>query len=298
MACIHPLRAFATGALTDKGKPVYFVTTHKFEYVTCDDFIKRKLPWRYTFVRDFIEIPCGHCIGCKQDRQYSWAFRCMAEAQYHRFNYFLTLTYDDLHLPALGSLQKRDLQLFNKRLRKNFGPFRFFACGEYGGVTNRPHYHGIYFFDQPLLDMRLWSHHGNYDLYNSQTLDSSWQNGFSVVGTLTPSAASYCAKYVIKGSNITQTMEPAFIVMSRKPAIGDRFFMENKDAASLVLPSGSGSYLRGGFARYFKNKFELGKCDKDLLAFRENSAFIDSCTADMDTFRDLQDYLLKHPFQR
>lgn len=59
---------------------------------------------------------------------------------------FLTLTYDDEHLPITGSLVKKDLQNFWKRLRKDYEkPIRYYACGEYGDNTMRPHYHAIVF---------------------------------------------------------------------------------------------------------------------------------------------------------
>ena len=63
------------------------------------------------------------------------------EASTHDHNCFLTLTYDEANLPRHGQLLKRDLQLFFKRLRKLMGPFRYVACGEYGDLRRRPHFH-------------------------------------------------------------------------------------------------------------------------------------------------------------
>ena len=74
-----------------------------------------------------------------------WALRCMHEAKLHDRNCFVTLTYDDLHLPPHGSLRYRDIQLFHKKLRRRVGAFRFFLCGEYGEQLGRPHYHACYF---------------------------------------------------------------------------------------------------------------------------------------------------------
>ena len=81
-------------------------------------------------------------MACRQNRARSWSFRCLAELQ-GTTALFLTITYDDENNP--GYLLKKDLQDFHKRLRKAFGPFRFYACGEYGDTTHRPHYHGIYY---------------------------------------------------------------------------------------------------------------------------------------------------------
>ena len=63
-------------------------------------------------------IPCGKCIGCRLAHSRQWAVRCVHEASLHDRNCFLTLTFDDDHLPASGSVSVRDVQLFLKRLRK------------------------------------------------------------------------------------------------------------------------------------------------------------------------------------
>jgi hypothetical protein len=63
---------------------------------------------------------------------------------------FVTATYDNEHLPANGSLCKRDWILYQKRLRKELAKqgrkIRIYAVGEYGQRgTLRPHYHAIIF---------------------------------------------------------------------------------------------------------------------------------------------------------
>ena len=60
---------------------------------------------------------------------------------------FVTLTYDEDHIPSNHSLKKSDLQKWFKRVRKEIEPkkIRYFACGEYGDKTQRPHYHAIIF---------------------------------------------------------------------------------------------------------------------------------------------------------
>lgn len=65
-----------------------------------------------------IQLPCGKCDGCRKDRARGWAARMMHEASMHGSNLFLTLTYDDDHLPHDMSVNLRDFQLFMKRLRK------------------------------------------------------------------------------------------------------------------------------------------------------------------------------------
>lgn len=290
MACCHPLRAFPTGALTAKGKPCYFVTTHRYKFATADDFIKRGLPFRFLKVDDFIEIPCGHCVGCKKDAQRRWAFRLMAESLSHQYAYFVTLTYST----DPKSLSKRDLQLFHKRLRKLF-PFRFFACGEYGEKNHRPHYHGVYFFDVPLRDLKLWSNKGSYKLFNSDTFTRVWRKGFVVLGTLTPASCGYCAKYCLKQFDNPVGLEPPFIIMSRSPGIGDAFFKEHLKPGLLSVPSGSGSVLHGSLPRYAKNKFCVDNPFKDVQDLGTLSRLRDYGFTDVDQLRELDEWLLKHP---
>ena len=296
MSCLHPLRAFPTGAISPKGKPVYFVTSHKYSFATADDFIKAGLAFKFTYVTDFIEIPCGRCIGCRKAAQKNWAFRMLAESFGHSSNYFLTLTYDDEHCPV--DLSKRDLQLFNKRLRSFFGPYRFFCCGEYGGLTLRPHFHGLYFFDSPVFgDLKPWSRHGDYVLFNSETLNRIWGKGFVVVGALSPASCAYCAKYCLKPLAPSGKSVKPFIVMSRRPGLGSSYFLDNLQNHSLLLPTGSGSFLYGSQPRYLKQKFNLVS-GGDFVQLKELSGLYSSGLKSLDDFRDLCDYLEKRPLSR
>ena len=99
-----------------------------------------------------VSVPCGQCIGCRLERSRQWAVRCVHESSLHRFSSFITLTYNDEHLPSDRSLNVEHFQRFMKRLRKHLEPLkiRFFHCGEYGDKFRRPHYHAIVFgYDFP-----------------------------------------------------------------------------------------------------------------------------------------------------
>lgn len=210
----------------------------------------------------FIDLPvtlaCGQCVGCRLERSRQWAIRCVHEAQLHQDNCFVTLTYDDEHLPYGGTLVKADFQKFMKRLRERVHEkISFFHCGEYGEpldefgrrkpypcISNvgRPHYHallfGVSFPDQVLYKKG----ESGSDLYTSELLGSLWTSGFSTVGALTFESAAYCARYVMKkvsgpGSRahymsvVFATGEmvqvlPEYITMSLKPAIGKRWYEE------------------------------------------------------------------------
>lgn len=171
-------------------------------------------------------VPCGQCIGCRLEKSRQWAIRCVHEATLHEKNCFVTLTYNPQNLPPNGSLDKRALTLFFKRLRKKFGEgIRYFACGEYGEQLQRPHYHVIFFGFEP-SDLKPWSYkHGNI-LYRSPSIEKLWPFGFSTIGNVTFESCAYVARYVTK--KITGDMaeehykgrEPEYVVMSRRPGIG------------------------------------------------------------------------------
>jgi len=98
-------------------------------------------------VRTLFNRPCGYCEACRLTYRQTWAARIQLEAQCHAENIFVTLTYDQDHLPDPPQLVPDHLSAFVKRLRARFAPlqFRFFACGEYGSRTLRPHYHVVLF---------------------------------------------------------------------------------------------------------------------------------------------------------
>lgn len=156
----------------------------------------------------------------------------------HEHNSFVTLTYDDDHLPLDGSLNYPDVQLFLKRTRKRLKPFRFFLSGEYGEVTNRPHYH-VCFFGLDWDDKRYWSRPNKHTLYRSETLEALWPFGSALIGSLTYESAGYTARYCVKKvtgkaalahyaitrpDGSTGALVPPFMRCSLKPGIGQHWF--------------------------------------------------------------------------
>ena len=192
---------------------------------------------------EIIQVPCGQCFGCRRDRQREWAMRCADEALCHDENCFITLTYDEDHIPYGGTLVKHHMQDFMKRLRKRYEGvrIRFFGCGEYGEKLSRPHYHiclfGFDFADRVFLKMS-----GGNPLFTSEILESVWTFGFSTVAALSFETAAYTAGYVLKkqsggvvedgyyvrvlDTGAVVELEPEFCLMSRRPGIGADF-MEN-----------------------------------------------------------------------
>lgn len=163
--------------------------------------VKHKLPNGHIVEEEeFTTVSCGKCIECCERYSNEWANRIMLEAKYHEKNCALTLTYNDENLPKDGSVSRREVQLFMKRLRKAIAPIkvRFFACGEYGAKGKRPHYHVIIFgYDFEDKDYYFTSNDGN-DFFRSPLLEKIWPKGYSLVGPFNRNSAKYCAKYLNK----------------------------------------------------------------------------------------------------
>ncbi len=191
---------------------------------------------------EYLQIPCGQCVGCRLERSRQWAVRCYHEAQLHTENSFVTLTYKQM--PKDQSIDKRELVLFLKRLRNNFGAkIRFYGCGEYGDDVGRPHYHAVLFnFNAP--DLREHEKNKNGDMvYTSKILDKIWGHGYTYTGNVTFQSAAYVARYILKKvhgptsrlhyENVDkQTGEllfdkiPEFTNMSRRPGIGAKWYQK------------------------------------------------------------------------
>ena len=151
----------------------------------------------------------------------------MHEAQMHDRSCFITLTYDQVHLPANGGLNLKHWQDFAKRVRKQHGPFRFYHCGEYGETSNRAHYHALIFgldFSEDRKPER--QSETGHQLYTSKNLETLWGKGFCPIGNLTYESAAYVARYCMKkvtGKEAAQhygDRKPPYTTMSRRPGIG------------------------------------------------------------------------------
>lgn len=164
------------------------------------------------YVQGVRAFPCGQCMPCRINRRRLWSNRLLLESCKHNESSFVTLTYAPEFLPADGSLKPVHLQLFLKRLRKALSPrkIRFFAVGEYGDETFRPHYHlAIFGLGQHELDV----------------VRSAWSMGHVMLGDLSRASAAYIAQYCTKKMTSTddprlQGRHPEFTRMSLRPGIG------------------------------------------------------------------------------
>lgn len=189
----------------------------------------------------------------------------MLEAAQYSDNCFLTLTYDDDHLPTDMSVSPRVIQLFMKRLRKKWpNKIRYFACGEYGDQTMRPHYH-IAVFNLPTCERGItrFSKTAQSCCAICDLVKETWGNGNIMIGTLEPKSIAYIAGYITKKMTKKddprlQGRLPEFARMSLRPGIGlgmmDELastLMEHKlDEKMIDVPTS----LQHG-----KNKWPLGR---------------------------------------
>lgn len=183
-----------------------------------------------------------------------WAMRCQHEASTWSHNAFLTLTYDDEHLPWHGSLDRAHPTRFIRYLRRAVSgveeapdgsgrrPVRFFGCGEYGSQRSRAHYH-LLLFNVRFDDV---SRYGE-DTYTSELVSRLWPEGSHLLGKVTPASAAYVAGYATKkvskwkrdaygcyqvvdrNTGEVHERKPEFPMMSLKPAIGQYWYDRYKE---------------------------------------------------------------------
>lgn len=144
-----------------------------------------------------IDIPCGKCILCQQEKARQWGVRITHEAQFWEENCFATLTYNEKNLPQYGSLNYEHLVKFWKRMRKNYGAMRYYAVGEYGDESLRPHYHACIFGHAFAADRKILRETPSL-LWTSPQLEDAWGLGNVMVGALNFQTAQYTASYVLK----------------------------------------------------------------------------------------------------
>jgi len=215
------------------------------------------------------EVPCGRCTQCRIARAREWAIRCVHEAWACGGRAgFSTLTYRDEDLPAYASLDPDEFTKFWKRLRKTAGgPLRYYACGEYGETTSRPHYHVIVFgLGACSCDVLAWRRGVLNPAVDCgcaarSAIMRAWgRGGVDRVGSVTYDSARYTADYIGKsylgrgaGAFYFPRKAP-FCVMSQ--GLGRRFCDEN--AAQLrtnLSVSCHGSLV--GLPRYYAKRLEV-----------------------------------------
>lgn len=239
-------------------------------------------PCKYPFVKDKVFYGCGKCVPCLITRRKTWIHRLILEQYQHQSSTFVTLTYDDKHIPEGGTLVPKDLTDWLKRFRKALSPLniRYYAVGEYGENTERPHYHVIIFGSPGCF--RPYVRKGEAcPCATCRVYQRTWNKGFSFVGDVTEQSLKYVASYVSKstlksGDRRLFGRNPEFARMSLKPGIGYAQaknivntlttdagcdIMETIDDVPFSITHGNISYPLGNYLRR-KIRKELGHDEK------------------------------------
>lgn len=154
-------------------------------------------------------VPCGKCVACLVNERALWSWRLAQEAKAASMARFLTLTYDDLHLPMVSkivdkwvgedhivetrnnmTLVKQHLKSYMKRVRKEQPLIRYFAVGEYGTHTKRPHYHAIVFNTHEDILIDKWKDSNKNNIGHVHVMKSNEQ------------AMLYVTKYLLSPENV------------------------------------------------------------------------------------------------
>jgi hypothetical protein len=216
------------------------------------------------------QVPCGKCFNCRRRLASSWSLRVVEENKVSTNAIFLTLTYNPEHLPysSMGrpTLKKQDVKDFMKRLRRlhpqDHKTLRYFTVGEYGGKTQRPHYHLLLFNSNIELIQKAWSLKGR-------------EIGHIYIGhDVGEAAAGYCVKYISKicyiGTNqAIDTREPAFRLMSK--GLGANYLTDkkiqwhkNKPEERVYIPMLDGK--KAPMPRYYKQKI-YDEYEREKIAY-------------------------------
>lgn len=210
---------------------------------------------------------CGQCMPCRINRRRIWAHRIILEALVSPSASFLTMTYDDEHLPDGGSLELSHVQLYWKSLRERGYKFRYFVCGEYGDQSERPHYHAALFGVPPCYcDFRA-----PHPACHCGDFKRLWGRGNLFWGDITPASALYIAGYVTKKMNkedpALNGRYPEFARMSLRPGIGAGAM--SAVAASLRCEAGRKEIARTGdvpfVLRHGSRRHPLGRYLRECL---------------------------------
>lgn len=229
-----------------------------------------------------IQVPCGKCPDCKRLRAIQWSFRLQQEQHKSINGGFITLTYNEENIPYLENgvetLDYDDLTKFIKKLRRQTEYFyskglpdykakgsnkhkyintfnalkstkiKYYAVGEYGGNTNRPHYHLIAF---------------NIPREVKEKIGKIWSKGMVKVGTVTPKSIRYVANYIMINKQSDDVRVPESARMSKGIGLG---YFENNE-----------SYMRRRISstiRYNDIDIPMPKYYKDKVFNEEEKAFL------------------------
>jgi len=201
----------------------------------------------------------------------------------HLVNTYGNRVFSEVGVP---SLYKKDVQDFIKRMRAkqdylinsnllkntyyNRYSIRYYAVGEYGEKTKRPHYHMIVFNIHPEI---------------AEDIEKIWGMGHVVVKSAGTESIHYTTKYCIKRvGQFDKTKVPPFNLMSKKPPLGIGYYYSagryHKDTLSTQAVNIHGKkvnmpafYKSRIFSDYEQSIFKEQAEEKQVEAYWKSVAF-------------------------
>lgn len=233
------------------------------------------------------EFNCGRCHACRINYTSSWTLRMLYELANWDSASFVTLTYDDEHLPKDRGLHPEHLKKFWKDIRYDLGKERhikYYACGEYGDKTKRPHYHAIIYGLNPFEDKDRKLISDNWTLCDPFLFDKNRKE--QTIAYVCREDIAYVAGYVQKKLNGDMAVEEygdKVRPFSRcSQGLGLDFAMMNADR----LINNGYTFLNGhkiGVPRYFREK--LGISQREIAQSVNTKNFLEDTNALIDTFQ-------------
>lgn len=197
-------------------------------------------------------VPCGKCELCLSKKREQWFFRLWNELRQSTSAYFITLTYNDKHLPEDRRVNKKHVDDFLKRFRKSIEPYkiRYFLVSEYGEDFGRPHYHMLLFNFPSCLNIREY-------LKKTWTFCDDYIFDYpEVVGSVTARSISYVCKYCLSILDSDDPDSKTFMSASRRPGIGLNYLTPSM-VRYLKEHSDGRAFTNGRFyalPRYYRDK--------------------------------------------
>nr|QJB19775.1 MAG: replication initiator protein [Microvirus sp.] len=213
-----------------------------------------------SYGKEKIPVPCGKCPICLKRRASAWAFRLKQAYKLYPIAHFLTLTYAEAPISNNNfmTLVKRDFQNFIKRLRKAHpkgSKISYYAVGEYGGQTWRPHYHAIIFNVDSELIEKCWNKNSiPFDVFDPHVKISGIAGIWQADPDVNDANIAYVCKYLHKGRRIpihkNDDRVPEFSLMSKNFGLNyltpeiiryhladpDRMYVTLEDGVKLAMP--------------------------------------------------------------
>lgn len=146
-------------------------------------------------------VACNKCSHCLENRRNEWLLRLSFELRTTYLGVHCTFQFADEYLGD-NVLDKRDLQLLFKRLRKAGLEFSYYGIGEYGTQDRRKHYHVAFFVKNPISFVNF-----------QELILKNWPYGYVYFTHLKRRRLAYILHYHVRPKEVDG--KPTFAVFSK-----------------------------------------------------------------------------------